>query len=60
MSPELEEVVLSTYSLDPQQLAPQRRERLLHLTLRRFVRALHHRRIIRRGQRLAVQLAVRR
>src|ERR1051325_5340137 len=54
MPAQLEEGIPPTYPLDPQQLAPQRRERLFHLALWRFVPSLHHGPMIRHWQRLSV------
>ncbi|MBB4129219.1 hypothetical protein GGR77_004560, partial [Xanthomonas translucens] len=56
---QFEEAIVAADLLDLQQLTPQLRQALLDLALRRRVRAPRIRTVVRRGQRLAIELAVR-
>ncbi len=55
---QLEEVVVATDLLDLEQVGPDLRQGGFHRALRRFVATTEQRAVIRRGQCLAVQLAI--
>ncbi|KPW44530.1 hypothetical protein ALO86_200133 [Pseudomonas syringae pv. berberidis] len=59
MPAQFEEMIVAPYPFDIKQLLPDFGKRHLHLPARRFVAAAHISITLRRGQRPAIQLAVR-
>ena len=60
MATELEELVVAAHPADAKQLLPDGGDGALHVALRSLVLARHKRRLVRRRQCLAIELAVRR